>query len=42
MLHELKGAQTLVLTRMGWGLGKVEGDRAGLRALQTAPWVKAK
>jgi hypothetical protein len=34
-MHELKETQPLVLTRKGWGLGEFEGDRAGLRALQT-------
>jgi hypothetical protein len=41
MMHELKGVQPLVITRKGRGLEEFEGDRAGLRALQT-PWVKAK
>jgi hypothetical protein len=41
-MHEPEETQPLVLTRKGQGLKEVEGDRAGLRALQTAPRVKAK
>jgi hypothetical protein len=42
MMHELKETQPLVITRKGRGIEEVEGDRAGLRALQTPPRVKAK
>ena len=42
MMHELKESQPLVLTRKGRGLEEFEEERAGLRALQTPPRVKAK